>query len=55
VEAFYTVDRTEFRGLRLNVSFAKSSIVTEDDYMKDRRNDRFNVSVNTSRQETGQY
>jgi len=55
-EAFYTLDGTELGGLRLRVSFAKSSIVTEQDYERAKRcnNDRFNVILNTGRQETGQ-
>jgi len=53
VEAFCTLDGSEFSGLQLRVSFAKSSIVTEDEYRKRRSNDRFNVTVNTGRQDTG--
>jgi len=50
VEAFTTLDLTEFRGRKLNVNFAKSSIATEDEYIQKTKNDRFNITVNHSRQ-----
>jgi len=55
VEAFTNLDGIDFRGFKLRISFAKSSIVTEDDYKKQSNNDRFNVTVNTRRQDAGQH
>jgi len=55
VEAFTNLDGVDFRGFKLRVSFARSSIVTEDVYKKQCNNDRFNFTVNTRRQDAGQH
>jgi len=54
-EAFSAVDGTNFGGMKLYVCFSKSSIVTEDVYKKQCSNVRFNFTLNTSQQETGQH
>jgi len=52
-DAFVNLDGTEFSKGRLHVSFAKSSIATEDELKKQLHNDRFQVTVNTRRQQAG--
>lgn len=53
MEAFYQRDGEEFRGRKLFVCFANSSIVSEEMYRQHRANNRFDVTVNF-RQRDGQ-
>jgi len=54
--AYTSLDGKDFFGLRLFVCFSKSSIVTEDDYRKQRNIDPFKITVtDCSRQTDGQY
>jgi len=49
VEAFTTLDGSDFGGFKLSVCFARSSIVSEDVYKEKSDSDRFRVTVNHSR------
>ena len=48
-EAYLTLDLTEFRGRRLNIQFAKSSIASEDEVRMRLEKTQFTTEVNSSR------
>jgi len=48
VQAFLTLDGTDFKGRRLNVAFARSSMVTEEYYYKHQEQNNFPVHLVTS-------